>query len=271
MSDRWDVVTALILAGKREGVVDPLAAGAGLDDKCLVPVAGRPMILHVLEALSASPEIGRVLISASDHRALRTLPEISAPHRQGRLTIVPAQQKLSDSVLAALADLQGAALITTVDNVLLTPGAISSFVAAAREPGTEVAVAFARRESVLDAHPQGQRRFYNFGDGAFSNCNLYWIGDAKALRAVEIFRGGGQFAKHPLRIVRAFGFLNLIRFRFGLGTLDGAFHRFSSRLRTTIRPVILADGAIAIDVDNARTLRVAEEVLDARRIPLAAE
>lgn len=271
MNDKRGVVTALILAGKREGAVDPLAASAGLDDKCLVPVAGRPMILHVLEALSASPEIGRVLISASDHCALRALPEISAPNRKGRLTIVPSRRNLADSVLAALADVGCPVLITTADNVLLTPDAVSSFVAAAREEGTEVAVAFTRRESVLRAHPQGQRRFYRFGDGAYSNCNLYWIGDAKALRAAEIFRGGGQFAKHPMRIVRAFGFLNLIRFRFGLGTLDGAFRRFSGRFRLAIKPVIMADGAIAIDVDNARTLRVAEELLDARRVPLAAE
>lgn len=271
MNDRRGSVTALILAGKREGSVDPFAAAAGLDDKCLVPVAGRPMILHVLDALSASPEIGRVLISASDNCALRTLPEISAPDRQGRLTIVGAQRNLADSVLSALAGVQCPVLITTADNVLLTPQAIASFVAAARRPDVQVAVAFAARESVLDAHPEGQRRFYRFGDGAFSNCNLYWIGDARALRAAEIFRGGGQFAKHPGRIVRAFGLLNLVRFRFGLGTLDGAFRRFSSRFGMTIRPVIMADGAIAIDVDNARTLRVAEALLEARRMPLAAE
>ena len=48
------------------------------------------------------------------------------------------------------------------------------------------------------------------------------------------------------------------------GPWNSAFRRFSRRFRLTIRPVILSDGAVAIDVDNARTLGVAEAILAAR-------
>lgn len=271
LSTLRDCVTALVLAGQREGTPDPLAAATDLDYKCMVPVAGRSMILYVLEALAGSPEIGRILVSANNERALASLPEVRALVTQGRLSIVPARRNLADSVLAALDACECPVLITTADNVLLSHEAVSSFAAAARSPDVKVAVAFTRRESVLAAHPDGQRRFYRFGDGSYSNCNLYWIGHADALRATEIFRGGGQFAKHPMRIARAFGLLNLVRFRLGLGTLEGAFRRFSRRFGMTIRPVVLADGATAIDVDNARTLTVAEALLSRRQVLLAAE
>lgn len=67
-----------------------------------------------------------------------------------------------------------------------------------------------------------------------------------------------------MRIIGAFGLLNLIRFRFGIGTLGQAFARFSRRFRMVIAPVILSDGAVAIDVDNARSHGVASELLERR-------
>ncbi|WP_156679469.1 NTP transferase domain-containing protein [Sphingomonas profundi] len=256
--------TALVLAGRRDGALDPLAAAAGTALKCLVPVAGRPMIVHVLEALAAAPLIGRIIVSTNDGAAVAAVPEVRALIAQGRLDIVPAHANLVDSVTAGLADARFPVLVTTADNVLLGPDSIAAIARDARAADADVAVAFTRRASVLAAHPDGQRRFYRFADDAYSNCNSYWIGRPGALAAAEVFRRGGQFAKHPWRIVRAFGLVNLIRFRYGIGTLEAAFRRFSRRFGLAIAPVILADGAVAIDVDNARTLGVAEGLLRGR-------
>jgi len=254
-------VTAVVMAGRRDGTVDPLAAAAGLTDKCLVAVAGRPMIAHVLDTLAASPAIGRVIVSINDPALLDGVPEAASLLAAGKLVAVRARANLVDSLLAAVDGAPYPVLITTADNVLLTPAAVAEIVAGAA--AADVAVAFTRRAAVLAAHPDGQRRFYRFRDDSYSNCNAYWIGSANALEAAEVFRSGGQFAKHPLRIAHALGFLNLIRFRYGLGTLDGAFARFGRRFRLTIRPVILSDGRVAIDVDNPRTLGVAEALLAA--------
>jgi GTP:adenosylcobinamide-phosphate guanylyltransferase len=256
--------SAVVMAGRREGVVDPLAADAGLDDKCIVPVAGRPMIGHVLAALAATPAIGRIVVSLNDPSLLDGVPEARALRAEGRLLVTAARANLVDSLLAAIDEASFPVLVTTADNVLLTPASCRELLDEAAAANADVGVAFARRASVLAAHPEGQRRFYRFADESYSNCNAYWIGNPDAMKVAETFRSGGQFAKHPLRIVRAFGLLNLLRFRFGLGTLDQAFRRFSRRFGMAIRPIILEDGAAAIDVDNERTLRVAEAILAAR-------
>lgn len=264
--------TAIVMAGRRAGDVDPLAAAAGLGDKCLVPVAGRPMIAHVLEALAATPEIGRIIVSVNDVATLDEVPQARELVRQGRLVVSRARANLVDSLVAAVAEATFPVFITTADNVLLTPEAASAFFTGAADVGAEVAVAFATRQSVLDAHPDGQRRFYRFAEDSYSNCNSYWVGNARALEVAEVFRSGGQFAKHPLRIVQAFGLLNLLRFHYGIGTLAEAFTRFSRRFQLAIHPIILSDGSVAIDVDNARTLGVAEAILARRdqRVPVAA-
>lgn len=256
----------IVMAGRRENSIDPLAAAHGLGDKCLVPVAGRPMIAHVLGTLARSPRIGRIVVSVNRPELLHDVHEVRDLTAQGRLTLVPAETNLVESLLRAL-DVAGfPALVTTADHVLLTPDAIAAFLDGTVRERADVGVAFARREAVLSAHPEGQRRFYTFRDGSYSNCNTYWIGRKEALAAAEVFRHGGQFAKHPGRIVKAFGLLNMLRLRYGIGTLDGAFRRLSKRFGAAVRPIVLADGAMAIDVDNERTLGVAETIFAERAV-----
>lgn len=263
--------SALVLAGKRDGALDPLAANGNVSHKCLVKVGGKPMLIHPIETLAASPGAGRIYVSIDDPSVLNGIPLIDRLRGEGRLEIVQAHRNLVDSVLAAAKAAGFPLLVTTADNVLLTPAAVAEIDAGGRKLSADAAVAFARRESVLEAHPDGQRRFYNFSCGAYSNCNLYWLGTDRALSAAEVFRSGGQFAKHPGRIIGAFGLINLLRFRFGIGTLEEGFARFSRRLGLTIKPVVIGDGQVAIDVDNERTKAVVEEVLARRQSePIAA-
>ena len=69
--------TALVLAGSR-GPTDPVAAAAGLPHKALVPVAGRPMLLRVIDTLrqcpEPRPEIGRIVLCLEDSSLLDRLP-----------------------------------------------------------------------------------------------------------------------------------------------------------------------------------------------------
>lgn len=261
-------VSAIILAGRRADRPEPLADAHGVSDKCLVPIAGRPLIEHVAETLADSPWIGTIVVSVNDPAILADLPVCGALQASGRMRVLASKGNLADSVLASAAELPFPLLITTADNVLLTQQGIAKMVQGATHAHADAAAAFARKEAILAAHPEGQRRFYEFADGGYSNCNCYWIGSAAALKAADIFRSGGQFAKHPLRIVRAFGLLNLLRFRFGWGSLERAFERFSTRFGFAMCPVIFEDGSLAIDVDNERTYGVAEEIL-AQRARLA--
>ncbi|WP_428629883.1 NTP transferase domain-containing protein [Sphingopyxis sp.] len=253
----------LILAGRRPGAVDALAKAHGVTDKCLVPVAGRPMIAHVLES-AADSKAERVLVSTHHAALLKNLGDPVVDLLGDRLVIIPAADNLADSVLLAAGAARFPLLITTADNCLLTPETIAEIGAEAQRLGIDAGVALARRADVLAIHPEGQRRFYEFSDVAVSNCNAYWIGHPGALKAAETFRGGGQFVKKPFRVIQAFGLINLIRSRFGLGPIHHIFGRISRRLKIDIAPLLISNGATAIDVDNERSLRVTEALL-ARR------
>ena len=252
--------TIIILAAQRNGTLDPLAAEAGVTHKCLVPIAGLPLLAHVLSALGEVGDIDSIRISVEDGAADRLRPVAALTGLP--ITFVTAADNIADSVYRAAEGASGPVIVTTADNVLLTPAAVRQ-VMDKLAAGTDTVVALARKEAVLAAHPQGQRRFYRFRDDEYSNCNLYGL-SRKGLKLAEAFREGGQFKKNPMRIARAFGFFNLLLLRFAMVTLDSAMKRLSRRFRVSVAAVVLADGAHAIDVDNRRTYDIAAELLDRR-------
>lgn len=251
----------LILAASREGALDPLAQAAEVSHKCLVPIAGAPLITYPLRAALNMPGGGLILISTDDAQGLRTVPLVAQAERQGRVVLIDAQPNLADSIVYAGQRASFPLIVTTADSALLNAAALRDFALASDGTKAMATLALATREAVRAAHPDGQRRFYTFADGAFSNCNLYWLRAPEALASARAFAGGGQFAKRPARIVAAFGVINLLLFRLGKLRLATMMRRISRVFRVPIEPVLIPDGRLAIDVDNARTHAIAEALL----------
>jgi len=257
-------VTIILLAGQRAGVVNPLAARAGVSHKCLAPIRGKQLIVHVLDVVTALPAVKAIRISLEPeaHGEVRRLAERYA-ERGIPIEFVANARNIVDSVHEAAGADAGPFLITTADNVLLT----SAGIAQVRERLALVdgVLALARKANVLAAHPEGQRGFYRFRDDEYANCNIYALANRKALeKGAEIFRGGGQFMKSVWRMIRAFGPINILMLRLGAYDREAAMRRLGRRLGITIEATEFTDGSLAIDVDNERTYRVCEEIL-ARR------
>lgn len=257
-------VTALIMAGKRSGILDPLAERAGVAQKCVVPVNGVPMVARVTEAVSKVPEVGAIRIVAHEPDEIAAQPVIANLIKEGRLTFAEGKFNIVDSVFSGAEGVDFPLMITTADNCLVTPEGYSEFIKKALAANARGAAGLARKDDVIAADPEGQKKFYQFKDGGFSNCNMYWIGSPEALSAAEIMREGGQFVKFPRRIIKAFGLMNLIRFRLGTGSKEKLFEQVSKRFGFNMVPVELSDGHYAIDVDNFRTFEVTEKILKRR-------
>lgn len=260
--------TALVLAADRGDPADPLAPFSEHGNKCLIEIAGRPMIAWVIEALLSAPEIADVLISTDDQRLLERLPEFAAERTSGRLRCVAAGPNLFASVELALhggSTSRCPAIVTTADNPLLTPAMLAHFCRTVEVAAVDAAIAMTRAEVMRAEHPDGQRRFYAFRDGEFSNCNLYAVVTDDAIAAAAMFRGGGQFRKKTIRVIRAFGLTSFLLYRLGRLSLDGVARRLSRLFGSRIGFVEMPFAEACIDVDNERTLRIARAIL-ARRV-----
>jgi len=257
-------VTALIMAGKRSGALDPLAERAGVSQKAVVPVDGVPMIERVVQQVAQCERVGAIRIVAHDSDEIAALPNVARLMNEGRLTFADGRFNIVDSVFSGAEGAEFPLLITTADNCLVTPAGYTEFVEKCLAENAGGAAGLARKEDVIAADPIGQKKFYQFRDGGYSNCNMYWLGNRQALGAAEIMRGGGQFVKYPARIIKAFGLMNLIRFRLGNGSKEKLFAKISKRFGIKLVPITLSDGHYAIDVDNERTFTVTERILKQR-------
>jgi CTP:molybdopterin cytidylyltransferase MocA len=255
--------TVVILAAQRAGAVNPIAERAGVSHKCLAPIHGKALIVHVMDTIAASRGVGRVRISV-EPEARGELDLLLAPYRANGLAIdyVDPSASIATSLLDAVAGQPGPYMITTADNVLMSVASFEQTLGVLAE--ADIAFNLSSRTAVHGVHPDAQRRFYAFRDDDYSNCNLYGIAGPQALSAVEVFREGGQFMKNPGRLITAFGLFNILLFRFKLLTAENAARRLGKRFGLTARALILADGTQAVDVDNERTFSVAEMVLKQR-------
>ena len=261
-----DKVTALVMAGKRSGTLDPLAERAGVSQKSVVPVHGKPMIEHVTDALAACDKVGEIRVVAHEADEIAAITSIARLQKAGRLTFRPGAFNLVDSVFSGAEGADFPLLITTSDNCLVTAEGYAEFIDKCLAVEAGAAAALARKEDVIAADPEGQKKFYEFSDGGYSNCNTYWIGSRDTLSAAEILRSGGQFVKYPGRIAKSFGLMNLIRFYFGWGDKDKLFAQISRRFGYKLVPVVLSNGEFAIDVDEPRSFAITEKLLAQREV-----
>jgi CTP:molybdopterin cytidylyltransferase MocA len=258
-------VNALILAGSR-GPDDPMAKAAGVSHKALLPVAGVPMLLRVVEAVRGTPGIERIHVCIEHAGVVLQVPELDALHRAGALQIVPAAQSPAASVAAALAriDLVQPLLITTGDHPLLTPAVLQRFLDSA-PPNCDLAVALAPADVVAAAHPGAIRTFYRFGRRRFSGCNLFLARSPNVVRVAEFWRGLETHRKRPLRLIWQIGPLALIKVALGLMDVEAAFAYLSRKAGAEIRAVELPIADAAIDVDKPADLELVTQIFAAQR------
>jgi GTP:adenosylcobinamide-phosphate guanylyltransferase len=251
----------LVLAGRRSSTLDPLAAKMGVTHKALVPVAGEAMVGRTLRIAAETFPDAPLYVSVENFAVIAGEPNVARLHAEGRLKAVEAEHHIVDSLVAASRVTGFPLLVTTADNVLMTPEGLREMVAAGRRGDADAIAMLAEEQSIKAAHPDGQRRFYRLRGGGYSNCNLFWLSSEKALKATESFRYGGQFAKRKKDAVRALGLTALFLYSLKLVTIEGMFRHFSRRFGVRLKPLVTANGRLAIDVDNERTHRVAEEIL----------
>jgi GTP:adenosylcobinamide-phosphate guanylyltransferase len=264
--------TAIILAAQRAGQLDPLAAEAGVTHKCLVPIVGRPLIEWVLDALVGVPGLRaiRICVEPEATGEVRQVPG-GAGERGVPVDYVAAAPTITESVYRAAEGIEGPILVTTADNVNLTPAAVLDTMAPLTR-GAQCTVALASREAVIAARRPGEASNvtydnvgpYKFKDGRYSNCNLYGFAGVHVLKFAEAFREGGQFSKNRKRLARFVGPVNILLYVLKLMTLRTAMKRLSRRFGARLEAVLLPDGSQAIDVDNPRTYKIAETLLRAR-------
>lgn len=251
-------LTALVLAGSRDGAADPLAIAGHVSHKALLAVDGTPMVLRVIRTLQQSPAIGRIVVVCERTDLLDGLPETAG------VLMRRAASSPSASVAQALTEFGTPLLVTTADHALLTPGIISAFLALAPS-GADAVAAVARSEIIRADYPDTRRTWLRLRDGLYSGCNLFLLQHAKASHAVMFWRNLEAHRKHPFIMARLIGVSALVGYAFKTLTLDKATRLLSRRCGADLAVITLPFADAAVDVDKPADLYLVERTLAARR------
>ena len=188
-----DRPAALILAGSRH-TGDPVAIAGGVRRKAFVPIAGRTMLEHVVDALIMSDRVGQILISCeADIDLVREVPGLAPLLAEGP----------SASALRVYETLEGGEglFLTTADHPLLTGEIVREFLDRFAASGADVGVGLAPLDLVMAAYPRNRRTALRFRDGAFSGCNLFaFRGGERGKAAIALWRRIEADRKRPLRM-----------------------------------------------------------------------
>ena len=95
-------VTVIVLAAQRTGVVNPLAARAGVSHKCRVPICERPLIAHVMETLTTLPDVAEIRVVLEPEGQAEVDEVLEDFRSRGTpITLVDSNPNIVESVLAA--------------------------------------------------------------------------------------------------------------------------------------------------------------------------
>lgn len=251
-------IPAIVMAGSRPGP-DPLLSGTDVSTKALLPIAGRPMLVHVVTALRASPRVGPITILAQNSAELAAEPGLAG---LAGLQFADSGQGISSSLAAALPQGDDPLLVTTADNVLLTPAMIAEFLDGAE--GSDVAVAMVERDVLLARYPESKRTWLKFRGGWWSGANMFRLRGRRVLPLLDFWGRIERDRKKGLKIIAAFGPWLLIGALLRLFTIQQGVARAGLRFGLNATVVPMSEPEACIDADKPADIQLIEKIMAER-------
>lgn len=254
---------AVVLAGQSIEDQDPLMDYAQGGPKALIPIAGRPMVAYVLEALTRSRTIGRTVV-------VGTLPE-TEPIPSPPLDVVADQGALIPNVvhgieraLELMPGLEGV-LITGSDLPLLTASMVDQFVTSCLETDHDAYYGIVER-SVMEARfPTSRRTYVRLADGEFAGGDLLLLRESAARLDAASWQRLAAARKNPLRQVWMLGgpgpVLKLLTRRMSLAEAEA---RASKAFNVRARVIVSPHAELGMDVDKPCQLELVSAELEVR-------
>lgn len=256
-------IVALVLAGERSAT-DAVAGVSGVSCKALAPVAGKPMIVRVLNALHETGRMDSVVLCGPDRAAVDACPQLHDVMSRNDISWIPAARGLSDSVRAGLTGIDAGALVlvTTADHALLDADILNYFLDRVIDSRAGVSVGLVEYAIIRRACPGVRRTVLKFAEGGYCGCNLYALDGPRARDVISLWQRTQAYRKRPWRMALGLlGFSALARYLSGHLSMGQARRAILDSTGIALDFINLPFPHAGIDVDTPADLALAEEIL----------
>jgi molybdopterin-guanine dinucleotide biosynthesis protein A len=260
-------IETVVLAGGINRI--PLFEGYQPGYKALLPIAGKPSICYTLQALAATPQLGRVCIVGPEAELRPVVGE--------GYDFVPGGETLMESIFNGLNHVAGSSqvLVATADLPLIDPQAIADFLTACAQNETvypeNLFISVVPRQCYTGAYAQFTKGFNRFRDIAVCHGNLLLADPAIVRNTAATGRMNAiyQARKSPITSALAIGMRVGLSYVLGvhllhLLTLAQMARIVSRRFGIGFVPVLLEHPEVTIDIDEPADYRFVLDQLASR-------
>ena len=244
-------VDAVVLGGGDGEIIDPTVHVKGL-----VPIANRPMIAWVIEALRAAETIDEIIVVVPTDRDLGDWAA-NVDH------IVVSESSFMDNALAGFAALGDgrAVLAATGDLPALTPDAVDDFVGQSLASGAEFTYPLVSAEDMEEQFPGSQRTYVKVDGGQVTGGNMMLLSPELVRRHRELGQRLFDARKSPVRMAQVLGLPFIAKYLTGVLRVHDVELKMEQLLGAKCAAIRTHFAAIGADVDKPIDVVVAERVL----------
>jgi CTP:molybdopterin cytidylyltransferase MocA len=254
-------VVAIVTAGWNPEEDDPLAEHTRGGPKALIPIADKPMVTHVVDALSGSRYVQHITIVGLDSAAGT---QFSTP-----VQYVPDAGGLLENVEAGLEHTTAnypdtdATLLSSSDVPLITPLIVDAFIQECLCTDHELYYSIVPRPVMEASFPESRRSYVHLREGDFAGGDLLLVRPGMGFEQRELWQKLARARKSPLKQARMFGlwsFLKLIARRLSLAEAE---KRACEVLNIRGRAVPCPYAEVGMDVDKPFQLEIVRAAFEA--------
>ncbi|NLE44782.1 MAG: NTP transferase domain-containing protein [Chloroflexi bacterium] len=255
-------IPAVVTAGCSPNEHDPLAALTQGGPKALLPVAGQPMITHVVNNLVASRYIDRVVIVGMD-------PDATAPFAT-QVTYLDDRGGLVANYEAGLRYVVEhipwceEILLSSSDIPTIVPGIVDQFINTCRQTTHDLYYPIVERSVMESRFPGSHRSYLRLAEGEFAGGDILLASPRLEIRNPALWRDLADARKSPLKQARKFGLFTLLKLARGRLSLREAEQRVSQVLGIHGRVIPFEHAEIAMDVDKPFQLDIVRADIESR-------
>lgn len=250
------MIDAIILAGAANtGKLREVSSAAA---EATIPVAGRPMIWHVVNALHRSTHIGRIIVVGPEEVA-----RVEYGIERDRLLHLPSGSTMIENLLRAVDHVRGQprVLVVTSDIPLLTPEAVDDFIERCKPFEADIYYPVVRKETNEVSYPGMQRTYVRLKEGTFTGGNIAMVAPEALIRGRSVIEQAFLMRKKPIKLARLLGFRFILKFMFSRLGLREIEQRAAAIIGCTGRAVVSPYPELGIDVDKPSDLELVDKVL----------
>ncbi len=221
-------------------------------------VGGDALVMRVLRALKATPQVGRIVVVAPP--AMHADPAVALADE-----CRADGKRICESLRSGLHDLppDELVLVAASDLPVLTAQAAADFIERAVRTQADACYGCVERDVHTAAYPRVPHTWARLRDGTYCGAGLFAL-RPRILPSLERFiEQLGAARKQPWRLASIFGARVLVKFAFGRLTVADAQARASAVLGAPVHAVVSPYANVAVNVDRPGDVALAEEILAA--------